>query len=189
LTIQTDLEEIAYEFMSTAYTIFQEDISETDQKVSALNLMTTTLYNLTCFGNENFDTLVANCISYSGKLLKKNLHAESTTLSAHLYNCHFKKQGHKVMDQLRKSLKTGEAVMTNKPENLYLLVQVLNTMVYYYQMEADFIVVDDVNTMLSLIKEIVDEIEDKTPAQASLIFLENTKAAIREKAHEDARMG
>ena len=38
LTIQTDLEEIAYEFMSTAYTIFEEDISETDQKVSALNL-------------------------------------------------------------------------------------------------------------------------------------------------------
>ena len=93
-----DLEDMAYEFMTTAYTIFEEDISETESKVSSLNLMTTTLFNLTCFGADNFDTLCANCISYSGKLLKKNLQVEAMTVSSHLYYCHFKKQGNKVMD-------------------------------------------------------------------------------------------
>ena len=93
-----DLEDMAYEFMTTAYTIFEEDISETESKVSSLNLMTTTLFNLTCFGADNFDTLCANCISYSGKLLKKNLQVEAITVSSHLYYCHFKKKGNKVMD-------------------------------------------------------------------------------------------
>ena len=76
LNNNVDLEEVAYEFMTNAYTIFEDEISDTEAKVTSLNLLTTTLFNLTCFGVENFDTLCANCISYSGKLLKKN-----TTLS------------------------------------------------------------------------------------------------------------
>lgn len=122
LKVNTDLEEMCYEFMSTAFQIFEEDISETDQKVQALNLLTTTLYTLTCFGPDNFDTLCTNCISYSGKLLKKPLQAEANTTSAHLWNTQFRKNGQKVMDQLRKSIKMSEAVIGSKPENLFLLV-------------------------------------------------------------------
>ena len=59
--------------MTNAYTIFEDEISETDQKIPALNLITTTLYTLTCFSEDNFSTLVANAVSYSGKLLKKNM--------------------------------------------------------------------------------------------------------------------
>lgn len=68
-----DLEDIAYEFMTTAFQIFEEDISESEPKIQALNCITTTLYSLTCFGSENFDTLCASCISYNGTILKKNL--------------------------------------------------------------------------------------------------------------------
>ena len=73
LSSVTELEDQAYEFMSQAYIIFEEEITETEQKVTALNLIVSTLYTLSCFGAENFDTLSANAISYSGKLLKKNL--------------------------------------------------------------------------------------------------------------------
>jgi len=122
LTNTTDLEDIAYEFMTNAFTIFEEEISETDAKVAALNLITTTLYNITCFGAENFNTLCSNCISYHGKLLKKNLQAEAVTTASHLFYCPFRKEGNKVMEQLRKALKLAEACITSKPENLYVLV-------------------------------------------------------------------
>lgn len=36
------------------------------------------------------------------------------------------------MAQLRKALKTSEICMT-KPENLYLLVKILNSYLYFYQ--------------------------------------------------------
>lgn len=68
--------------MSQAFTLFEEEITETEAKVAALNLIVSTLYSLTCFGAENFDTLSANAIGYSGKLLKKNLQAEAITHGA-----------------------------------------------------------------------------------------------------------
>jgi hypothetical protein len=84
--------------MTTAFTIFEEEISETDSKVAALNLITTTLYGITCFGTDNYDTLCANCISYSNKFVKKNLQAEAINVSTHLYYCPFRKAGNKVME-------------------------------------------------------------------------------------------
>lgn len=45
---QSDLENQTYDFMTNAFTIFEEDITETENKVNGLNLIYTTLYNLTC---------------------------------------------------------------------------------------------------------------------------------------------
>ena len=59
--------------MSQAFIIFEEEINDTEVKVPTLNLIVSTLYNLTCFGADNFETLIANAIGYSNKLLKKNL--------------------------------------------------------------------------------------------------------------------
>ena len=144
-----------------------------------------TLYTLTCFGSENFDTLSANAASYSNKLLKKNLQAEAICLASHLYFCTSRKQGTQVMAQLRKALKTSEICMT-KPENLYLLVKILNSYLYFYQHhENNFVNAQDINDLLSFIKETVDEMEDQGPAGPSLKFLENTKLAVREKGSTD----
>ena len=48
----------------------------------------------------------------------------------------------------------------------------------------------DINDLLSFIKETIDEMEDQGPAEASLKFLENTKLAIREKGNgaDNAKM-
>ena len=89
---------------------------------------------------------------------------------------------------LRKALKTTEAIMA-KSENFYLLVKILNTYVYYFTIEAEFMNVQDINDLLSFIKETIDEMEDQKPAQAGLKALTNTKNAIREKASQDSRFG
>jgi len=85
------------------------------------------------------------------------------------------------MAQLRKALKTSEICMT-KPENLYLLVKILNAYLYFYQhQENNFVNAQDINDLLSFIKETIDEMEDRGPAGPSLKFLENTKKAVRAK--------
>jgi len=43
----------------------------------------------------------------------------------------------------------------------------------------------DINDLLSFIRETIEEMEDRGPAAASLQFLENTKQAIREKGGSD----
>ena len=92
------------------------------------------------------------------------------------------------MDQLKKALKTSEICMT-KPENLYLLVKILNTYLHYYQTaEVEFVSAVDINNLLSFIKETIDEMEDQGPAKESLKFLENTKLAIKEKSETVPKM-
>jgi hypothetical protein len=48
---------------------------------------------------------------------------------------------------------------------------------------------NDINDLLSFIKEIVDELDDKKKAADGLKFLENTKEAIRLKAKQNSRFG
>jgi len=73
--------------MSQAYIIFEEEVTESENKVNCLKLLVATLYTLTCFGTENFETLSGNAVSYSNKLLKKNLQAEAICLASHLFFC------------------------------------------------------------------------------------------------------
>ena len=73
-----------------------------------------------------------------------------------------------------------------KPENLYLLVKILNSYLFFFQhQENTFVNAQDINDLLSFIKETVDEMEDQGPAAASLTFLENTKQAVRVKGGSD----
>jgi len=46
----------------------------------------------------------------------------------------------------------------------------------------------DINDLISFIKETVDEMEDQEPAKESIIHLENTKLAIKAKQVENERM-
>ena len=61
--------------------------------------------------------------------------------------------------------------MTSKPENLYVLIQILNTYLYYYQNESEFMTKTDINDLFHFIKEIVDEMEDKKKAAEGLKYL------------------
>jgi len=51
--------------------IYEEEISDSEAKFAAINLIVSTIFTLNCFGPENFDTLVTNTVSYCSKLLKK----------------------------------------------------------------------------------------------------------------------
>jgi hypothetical protein len=57
------LEELAYEFMSQALLIYQDDISDSDVKSSAITLICSTLFNLNCLSDENHNTLITNAMS------------------------------------------------------------------------------------------------------------------------------
>jgi vacuolar protein sorting-associated protein 35 len=80
-----DLEELGYEFVSQSMIIFQEDISDSDQKLQAIYLIISTVFNLTFFGRDNYDTLATNAVSYCSKLLKKHNQCEAITFASGLF--------------------------------------------------------------------------------------------------------
>jgi vacuolar protein sorting-associated protein 35 len=139
------LEEQAYDICSDALLIYEEELSDSDAKFQAINLIVSTLYNLTCFGQENFDNLITNTVSYCSRLLKKPSQCEALTFAASMYYSHYQKNGSKVMDCLKKAIKIADKCMT-EGKNLYLFINILNKYLYYYSIEADF-----VSPILSLI--------------------------------------
>ena len=66
-----ELEDLAYEFCAEALLIYEEELSDSEVKFASINLIVATIYNLGCFKDDNFDTLITNSVSYCSKLLKK----------------------------------------------------------------------------------------------------------------------
>jgi vacuolar protein sorting-associated protein 35 len=147
-----ELEELAYDFCSNSLLIYEEELSDSETKFAALNLIVSTIFNLGCFGPENFDTLITNSVSYCSKLLKKPSQCEALTFAASLYYSHYQKLGSKVMDCLKRAIKISDICM-NQGKNLYLFAHILNKYLYYFSIEADFISAKDINTLIELIKE------------------------------------
>ena len=78
--------------------IYQEEISDSELKASAINLITSTLFHLNCFTQENHDTLLANAMSSCAQLLKKPQQCEAIISATHLNNSQYRQDGKKVMD-------------------------------------------------------------------------------------------
>lgn len=134
-----DLEELAYDFCSNSLLIYEEELSDSEAKFSAINLIVATVYTLGCFGHENIDTLVTNSVSYCSKLLKKPSQCEALTFAASVYlNKNYQIQGNKVMDCLKRAIKIADICMS-QGKNLYLFANILNKYLYYYSLEYDFV--------------------------------------------------
>lgn len=66
-----DLEDLAYDFISTSLLVYQDELSDSDSKLSAIKLIVATISHLRCFDADNYDTLATNAAQYCNKLLKK----------------------------------------------------------------------------------------------------------------------
>lgn len=180
------LEENAYEFCSAALLIYQDDISDSEEKQRAINLICATIYNLNCFTQENLDTLLANCMSSCAQLLKKPAQCSAVMHASALYNSAARQDGKRVMDQLKKAWKICDVCIQDK--NFYLFVDLLNKYLHYYIYQAPFMEAEDINNLLDHIKEQMESLEDKEAAKEGLKYLENTKKAIKLKAETNSRL-
>jgi vacuolar protein sorting-associated protein 35 len=125
-----NLDEQSYDFISQALLIYQDELSDSDQKMAAIKLIVATISHLKHFSPENYDTLATNTQQYCQKLLKKPDQCEALTLCLHLYT----NQGFENTDQfdkiISKVLKIA-AVCMQTPKNLILLVTILNKYLFY----------------------------------------------------------
>jgi len=59
-----ELEEIAYDFISNSLIVYQDELSDSDEKLKAIKLIVSTISHLECFDNDNYDTLASNAAQY-----------------------------------------------------------------------------------------------------------------------------
>lgn len=67
----TNHETVAYEFMTQAFSLYEDEISDSKAQLAAITLIMSTFEQMSCFGEENAEPLRTNCALAASKLLKK----------------------------------------------------------------------------------------------------------------------
>lgn len=182
-----DLEDLAYDFISTALLVYQDELSDSEEKLSAIKLIVATISHLECFDADNYDTLATNAAQYCNKLLRKPDQCESITLSSHMFTNSKYENGDGLRKCFARCLKIASAAMKDA-ENLGLLVSILNKYIYFYMSGIEQVTKTDINKLVDLIKENITQIKDSGKverAKQSMNYFENTLKALRLKEKEN----
>lgn len=181
LADQLGYNEIAYDFFSQAFTVFEESLSDSKTQFQALNYMTQCLQKTRSLYGENedenkdnyYESLIVRCTLHGSKLLKKQDQCRSVYLCSHLWwateinsigedeeveginsSEHFYRNGKRLLECLQRSLRTADSIMDNV-QSCELMVEILNRCLYYFARGEEFetkVTTNYINGLIELIK-------------------------------------
>lgn len=168
-------EPVVYEFFSQAFTIYEEEISDSRQQFATLSQSIATLRALPVGGLEadNYDTLAKKCTMLANKLMKKQDSCKGLYLCSHLF---WSEEGgmrdeKKIMECLKKSLKVADTCISQDPKYVQLFVDVLNEYIYFHEHG-----VTEAEKFLPALLQLIDEYSAQDGVEArTKAFLANTK--------------
>lgn len=177
-----EFETIAYEFLTQAFTIYEEEVSESKAQFNAIILIIGTLQTLTCFSDENYDTLVTKVAQYSAKLLKKPDQGRAVATVSHLFWItgpgREYKDGKRVLECLQRSLKIAGLSM-DATTNVNLFVEILNEYLYYFDNKNTEVPAKHISSLIQLINTNLANIDPS--ATTVNTFYQNTLKYIESK--------
>jgi vacuolar protein sorting-associated protein 35 len=130
-------EAVAYDFMTQAFSIYEDEISDSKAQLAAITLIISTVEQMTCFGEENAEPLRTNCALAASKLLKKADQCRGVVTCASLF-WSGKKDNEEMRDEKRtlECLKKGAKIVQQCLDvnvQVQLYVELLNSYLYYFE--------------------------------------------------------
>ncbi|KAK7717838.1 retromer complex subunit Vps35 [Botryosphaeria dothidea] len=159
---QTGHEEIAYEFLAQAFTIYEEAISDSRAQFQAVCIIAGGLHTTRNFSRDNYDTLITKCALHGSKLLKKPDQCRAVYLASHLWWAteirargeedpkDLYRDGKRVLECLQRALRVADACM-DAAVSVELFVEILNRYVYYFDQENEAVTTKYLNGLIELI--------------------------------------
>ncbi|KAF8082359.1 hypothetical protein N665_0830s0006 [Sinapis alba] len=155
-----DLEPVSYEFFTQAFILYEEEIADSKEQVTAIHLIVGTLQRINVFGVENKDTLTHKATGYSARLLKKPDQCRAVYACSHLFwvdDLDGIKDGERALLCLRRALRIANAAqqMANATRGssgpVTLFVEILNKYIYFYEKGNPHITPSDIQSLIELI--------------------------------------
>jgi len=78
-------EDLTYDFYVQAFSVYEDNISESRAQLQAITLIIGTLAGAKVFNVDNYDTLITKAALHGAKLLKKSHQATAVGLASHLW--------------------------------------------------------------------------------------------------------
>lgn len=154
-------ETIAYEFMSQAFSLYEDEISDSKAQLSAITLIVGTLEQISCFSEENSDPLRTQCALAASKLLKKPDQCRGVATCSHLFwsvKNQGSNDGSRVVECLKKGLRIAKQCMDESVQ-VQLFVELLNHYVYFFEKGNEQVSVQILEQLLAKIKEDLSKLE------------------------------
>lgn len=80
-----NFEMVAYEFMSQAFSIYEDEISDSKAQLAAITLIIATFEQMSCFCEENAEPIRNQCVLYASKLLRKPDQCRGIAICSHIF--------------------------------------------------------------------------------------------------------
>jgi vacuolar protein sorting-associated protein 35 len=134
---QANHEAVAYDFMTQAFSIYEDEISDSKSQLAAITLIISTVEQISCFSEENAEPLRTNCALAASKLLKKADQCRGVVTCASLF-WSGKKDNEEMRDEKRtlECLKKGARIASQCLDvnvQVQLYVELLNSYLYYFE--------------------------------------------------------
>lgn len=192
-----EFETIAYEFVTQALLIYEENISDSKAQLAAISLIIGTLQTMRVFGPENHDTVTTKCALYASRLLKKPDQCLAVQLCSHLFwavpsardspSTQLFRDGKRVLECLQKSLKIADTCM-EQSLNVQLFVEILNRYLYYFDKQNEAVTLKYVNGLIDLINTNVGSMDNSEQSENIIKHFKNSLAFIQfKKEHYDGQ--
>ena len=159
---ESNQEELAYEFIVQALTVYEEAISESKAQFACMTLIIGRLCSVSVFGYENYETLITKCAVHCSRLLKRADQSRGLILASHLFwgdeslkrneDKPVYRDSKKVVELLLRSTKIAESVM-DKSVRIDLLIGILDRYIWHYEAGNDQITPRIINSLIQNISD------------------------------------
>lgn len=179
---QINSETIAYEFITQALSLSEEESSDLRSQQATITLIIGTVEHMKCLGEDNHATLRTNCAQASARLLKKPDQCRAVLTSAHLFWSGKVagtelKDGKKVLDCIKRSGKFAQQCMEEVVQ-AQLFVELLNSCILFAHKGNDE-VASTLTQLFDKVKEAVKALQPGEESDQIRKHFENTLEYIR----------
>uniref|UniRef100_A0A183BVW0 Vacuolar protein sorting-associated protein 35 n=1 Tax=Globodera pallida TaxID=36090 RepID=A0A183BVW0_GLOPA len=152
--------EITYEFISKAFLLYEEEISESREQVQSLTLLIATITQIERLNDESHEPLRNQCALYASKLLKRPDQAQMLCLVARAF-WHSKLSdrdgqqrcdGARVVECLRKATKIAAQCMEELVQ-CALHIHILSTQTHFFEQQCPEISQESIEQMAAKLRE------------------------------------
>ncbi|XP_020284826.1 vacuolar protein sorting-associated protein 35 isoform X1 [Pseudomyrmex gracilis] len=183
-----NFEMVAYEFMSQAFSIYEDEISDSKAQLAAITLIIATFEQMSCFGEENAEPVRNQCALYASKLLRKPDQCRGVATCSHIFwsgkslatGGKEMQEGGKVLDCLKKGIRIASQCMDTSVQ-VQLYVELLNHYIYFYEKGNTAVTVQILNQVIAKIREELPNLEASEETDQIQKHLANTLEHLRNR--------
>jgi len=183
--------EDAYEFVTSAFVCYEEEISDSREQYAAVTLASATLHHMSGFEQEHVETICAKATQYSARLLKKPDQCRAVCRASYMFwgttgEAPYR-DGKRALECLQRALKIADACKVSNMHTV-LFIEILDMYLFHFAQENELITSAYVNSLLQLIEQQLEVESEPTPALvAARQHFENTRLRITAKKEADER--